>query len=268
MSTELSTQTNKIASIRALLDRSRQQIKMALPSHMNSDRMLRIAMTSVQKTPELLNCTPQSLIGAIIQSAQLGLEPDGVLGHAYLIPYGKVCTFIPGYKGLLALARRTGEISTIQAEVVHSKDVFEFELGLHPKLRHVPTDEEDEGTFVAAYAVATLKDGGIQFVVMRKNAIEKIRKRSKAANAGPWVSDFLEMAKKTTLRRLCKLLPCSVELEKAVALDERAEIGLPQELEMDLGSTEAETGNHKSKLDAITPPPQGELIDAAEERKN
>jgi recombination protein RecT len=263
MSTQLTTRHDKVSSIRALLDKSKQQIRMALPSHLNPDRMLRIAMTSIQRNPSLLDCTPESLIGAIIQSSQLGLEPDGVLGHAYLVPYGKVCTFIPGYKGLMALARRSGEISTIYAEVVHAKDVFEYELGLNAKLKHVPTDDEDEGAFTGVYAVAKLKDGGIQFVVLKKGAIERIRKRSKASNNGPWVTDYEEMAKKTALRRLCKHLPCSVELEKAVALDERAEIGLPQEIDMDL-SPEGET-KPASKLDAITPgATQGELIEGAE----
>lgn len=263
-STELVPANSKIQSIRQLLDKSKGQIKMALPSHLNPDRMIRVAMTSVQKNPDLLNCTPQSLVGAIIQSSQLGLEPDGVLGHAYLIPYGKVCTFIPGYKGLLALARRSGEISTIIAETVHSKDVFEFELGLNPKLRHIPSDDPEEGEFIAAYAVAKLKDGGVQFTVMKKAAIDRIRKRSRAANSGPWQTDYLEMCKKTVLRRLCKLLPCSVELEKAVALDERAEIGLSQEIDVDLAPDEG----HKpaSKLDAVVDAgagtTQGELIDS------
>lgn len=264
MSNALINRNDKVSTIRTLLDRSKNQIKMALPSHLNPDRMLRIAMTSLQKNKDLLECTPESLIGAIIQSAQLGLEPDGVLGHAYLVPYGKVCTFIPGYKGLLALARRSGEISTILAEVVHAKDVFEFELGLTPRLKHVPTADEDEGEFVAVYAMARLKDGGVQFVVMRKGAVEKVRKRSKAATNGPWVTDFEEMAKKTALRRLCKLLPCSVELEKAVVLDERAEVGLPQDLEVELAGSE-QSGPGPSKLDQIVGQAgqtQGELIDA------
>lgn len=258
MSKELAPRSAKIATIRQLLDKSKQQIRLALPTHMSPDRMLRVAMTSVQKNPDLLDCSPESLMGAIIQSAQLGLEPDGVLGHAYLVPYGKVCTFIPGYKGLLQLARRSGEISTILAEVVHSKDVFEFELGINPKLKHIPTDQEDEGEFIAAYAVAKLKDGGVQFVVMRKNAIEKIKKRSAAGTKGPWTSDYEEMCKKTVLRRLCKLLPCSVELERAVALDERAEIGLPQEIELDLPS---ENVTPQSKLDAVMGTTSGELIE-------
>lgn len=267
MSTQLAPRQEKIISIRALLEKSKPQIKMALPTHLNPDRMLRIAMTSIQKTPELLNCTPESLLGAIIQSAQLGLEPDGALGHAYLIPYKNVCTLIPGYKGLLSLARRSGEISTIIAEAVHAKDVFEYELGLDAKLKHIPTAEEDEGVFIAAYAVCKLKDGGVQFTVLRKGAIERIRKRSKAANNGPWVTDYEEMAKKTALRRLCKYLPCSVELQKAIGLDELAEVGLPQGIEMDLTPEPEEGKAPQSKLDAVVEagshtPAQGELIDS------
>jgi len=259
MSTQLATRNEKVTSIRALLEKSKNQIKLALPSHLSPDRMLRIAMTSIQKTPELLNCTPESLIGAVIQSAQLGLEPDGVLGHAYLVPYGKTCTFIPGYKGLLMLARRSGEISTVLAEVVHEKDRFEFELGLNPQLKHIPTDEEDEGPVIAAYAVAKLRDGGVQFTVMRRNAIEKIRAKSPAGKSGPWVTHYEEMAKKTVLRRLCKLLPCSVELERASALDERAEVGLPQDLEIPLDAGDGL--KPVSRLDAVIP--QGEHIEEA-----
>lgn len=254
----------KVSTIRALMERSKGQIAMALPKHMNADRLMRVAMTSIQKTPKLLDCTPQSLMGAIIQSAQLGLEPDGILGHAYLVPYGNVCTFIPGYKGLIQLARRSGEISTIMAEVVHAKDHFEFELGLEPKLKHVPTPEEDEGEIVAFYAVAKLKDGGTQFVVMRRAAVEKIRKRSKAANNGPWVTDYEEMGKKTTLRRLCKLLPSSIELEQAIALDERAEVGLPQEIDVIPEGQEAPRPVSRLEQIADRANVQGESVDAAE----
>lgn len=228
----------KVGGIRTLLERSKTQIGMALPKHMNADRLLRIVMTSVQRTPKLLDCTQESLCGAVIQSAQLGLECDNVIGHAYLVPYynSKKGTnevqFIPGYKGLIDLARRSGQVSTIYAHVVRDGDMFEYEFGLEATLRHKPAFDGAGKNLTHAYAVCKLKDGGAQFEVMTAKEIEAIRDRSKSKNNGPWVTDFDEMAKKTVLRRLCKMLPCSVELARAVALDERADIGLPQDLGM------------------------------------
>lgn len=225
-----------IASVRALLEKSKVQIQMALPKHMNAERMMRIALTSVQRTPALLECAPITLLGAIIQAAQLGLEPDGVTGQAYLIPFNnkkknrKEVQFIPGYRGLIALARRSGEILSIEARVVYEKDDFKFQYGLHQELDHKPTTSEDTGEPIYFYAIARMKDGGAQFDVMTKREVDAIRARSKAADYGPWVTDYDEMGKKTVIRRLCKLLPVSIELQKAITLDEKAERELPQDL--------------------------------------
>lgn len=226
----------KVGGIRTLLEKSKTQIGMALPKHMNADRLLRIVMTSVQRTPKLLDCTKESLCGAVIQSAQLGLECDNVLGHAYLVPFWNKkkgvleVQFIPGYKGLIDLARRSGQVSTIYAHVVRDGDMFEYEFGLDATLRHKPAFAGAGGGVTHAYAVCKLKDGGEQFDVMPRYEVEAIRARSQSKDSGPWVTDYDEMAKKTILRRLCKLLPCSVEMARAVALDERADIGLPQDL--------------------------------------
>lgn len=229
--TQIVPANQKMQTIRTLLERAKPQIALALPRHLSADRILRIAMTSVQRTPELLACDQVSLLGAVIQSAQLGLEPDGVLGHAYLVPFKGKVQLIPGYKGLIDLARRSGQLSTIFARVVYEKDQFEYAYGLNERLDHIPSNDEDPGDITYAYAVAKLKDGSQQFEVMSRREIDAIRKRSPAANNGPWVTDFSEMCRKTALRRLCKMLPASVELARAVALDERAEIGLPQQLE-------------------------------------
>lgn len=232
--TQLVNLREKANSVRDLLERNKAQIAMALPRHMTADRMLRVAMTAVQRTPKLLDCTPASLFGAIIQASQLGLEPDGALGHAYLIPYWngqkKVSEvqFMPGYKGLLDLARRSREISTIEARVVHANDAFRHRFGLQPVLDHTPLTTGDPGPVTHVYAVVRLKDGGAQFDVMSAEDVEKVRGRSRAKDSGPWVTDWDEMAKKTVLRRLCKLLPSSIELQRAVALDEAVEAGIPQ----------------------------------------
>jgi len=228
-----------INNFRGVLEKMKPQIQLALPRHVSPDRMLRIVLTTVQRTPKLLECTRESLLGCIVQCAQLGLEPDGLLGHAYLIPFFNnrqnqhECQLIVGYKGLLKLARQSGEIASISARVVHEKDVFEFEYGLEEKLRHIPSMDEDPGPLLYAYAIFRLKDGATHFDVMSFREIEAIRKRSKSGNNGPWVTDFEEMAKKTVLRRASKMSPASIEdrMARAIALDEKADAGISQQIE-------------------------------------
>lgn len=249
-STQIVPTNKKADDIIALLTKMKPQLAIALPRHLSPERMLRIATTSIRRTPKLLACNQQSLLGAIMQAAQLGLECDGVLGHAYLVPFKDEVQLIVGYKGLIDLARRSGQLSTIYARAVHAKDQFEYAYGLTERLEHIPTREADPGDIVAVYAVARLKDGGTQFEVMTAAEVAKIRERSRAKDDGPWVTDPEEMAKKTALRRLCKMLPASVELARAVALDERADIGLSQQLE-DVIDVPSEP-NRKPTLDDVT----------------
>lgn len=249
----------KLATIRDVLTKMQPQMKMALPRHVTPERMMRVALTAIQHTPKLLDCTQPSLLGAIMQAAQLGLEPDGMLGQAYLVPYGKTCTLIPGYRGFISLARRSGDISTIYADVVYMGDEFRVVKGLNPILEHTPADAAQEDKSIRGfYAVAKLKDGGQQFEYMTKAQVDAIRKKSPAGNSGPWVTHYAEMGKKTAIRRLFKYLPCSIELQTAVELDERADAGVPQNLEgfIDIQSetVDEKTGEiteEKSKLDAV-----------------
>lgn len=212
------------------------QMALALPKHMNPDRLARIALTEIRKVPALARCDQTSFLGAIMQCAQLGLEPGGALGHAYLLPFENrkkgitEVQFIVGYRGMIDLARRSGQIMSIEARVVYLVDKFHVSLGLNPDLTHEPNwDAEDRGPLKFVYAVAKLKDGGTQFEVMSRADIERVRSQSKAGQSGPWVSHFEEMAKKTVIRRLFKYLPVSIELAKAVGMDEQAEAGLPQD---------------------------------------
>lgn len=202
-------------------------MKQALPKHMDADRLFRLAMTTIRTTPALKEADMASLLGAVMQAAQLGLEP-GLLGHCYLLPFENnkkgitEVQFIIGYKGMIDLARRSGQIQNIYAHAVYEKDEFEYELGLEPKLVHKPSVEADRGAFVGAYAVAHFKDGGYQFEFMPKAEIEKRKARSKAANSSysPWATDYEEMAKKTVIRHMWKYLPISVEIQQQVAHDE------------------------------------------------
>lgn len=231
----------------------------ALPKHMDIDRLTRLAMTTIRTTPALKDADVGSLLGAVMQAAQLGLEP-GLMGHCYLLPFNnknkgiKEVQFIIGYKGMIDLARRSGHIKSIYAHAVYSNDEFDYELGLESKLVHKPTMEPDKGEFIGAYAVAHFKDGGYQFEFMSKADIEKRKGRSKAANSkfSPWTSDYEEMAKKTVVRHMWKYLPISVEVQQQVAYDEG-------------------TGKDISKIKDVTPDdtmleaPDYELLDITDE---
>ncbi len=191
---------NKPASpeqtVEAYMKKMGPRMAEVLPKHMDMDRMSRIALTTIRTNPALLECTVPSLMGAVMQAVQLGLEP-GLLGHCYLLPFnknfgtkekpqwGKEVQFIIGYKGMIDLARRSGHIQSIYAHAVYENDEFEYELGLHPKLTHKPSFG-DRGKFIGAYAVAHFKDGGYQMEFMPESEIEKRRGRSKSKDFGPW----------------------------------------------------------------------------------
>lgn len=224
---------NKIAVIKSFsktLEKLKPQIKLVLPRHLDVDRICRIAFTEFRKNMYLQECHPTSVLAAIMQASQLGLEIGGPLGHSYLVPYGKSCQFIVGYRGMIDLARRSGQIISIIAQAVYENDEFEFEYGIQEKLRHVPA-KGDRGQFLAAYAIAKLQGGGYQFDVMFNYDIDKIKMHSKTANRkdSPWNEHYEEMAKKTVVRRLFKYLPVSAEIAKASALDEAADYGTQSE---------------------------------------
>jgi recombination protein RecT len=208
---------NESRSIRAILtDKSIvDQIQRALPSHMDADRMARVAITATTKTPALLNCTPESFMRSLLDASALGLEPDGRMAH--LIPYGADCKLIVDYKGLLDIAYRSGMVKSVHADVVHMHDIFVFSTG--EVKEHVPwafrTDVDkpkSKGDVYAAYCAITMQGGAYKHEVMDKAEIESIRARSQAGRSGPWVTDWSEMAKKTVFRRASKWIPMSSEM--------------------------------------------------------
>lgn len=214
-------------TIAHLIEQQKQAIGRALPATMNPDRFARILVTEVKANPQLMRCEPLSMLAAVMRAAQLGLEP-GPLGHVYLVPFrnGKTgrtdVQFILGYKGIVALARRSGEIQDLWAEVVYAGDEFEYELGLHRDLRHKRTQHTDRTKVTHAYAVARFKGGGEVFEVLDELDIAARRGRSRASDAGPWKTDFEAMAKKSAVRALAKWLPLTIEAEQAVQSEERA----------------------------------------------
>lgn len=198
-----------------------QQFAAALPKHLSAERFGRIAMTAISRTPKLMECTQESVFKCLLDLSAMGLEPDG--RHAHLIPYGKECTLIIDYKGLVALVRRSGEVAKIHAEIVCENDVFEHDMGEITK--HTYDLRKDRGKAYAAFAQVTLKDGSTQAAIMSKDEIEAIRKRSRAGSSGPWVSDWNEMAKKTAFRRLTKWLTISPEIMDTISKADEYEFG-------------------------------------------
>lgn len=245
-----------------LLQRSKPRLQEVLPQHVSADRLARIATSSIRKTPALQKCNPMSLMSCIMASAQLGLEPDNGLGHAYLVPFKQEANLIIGYKGLVELARRSGQVSTIYAYCVHVDDEFHYQLGLNPDLQHKPAgkaipNERDKAceAIRCVYAVCKLRDGGVQFDVMSLDEIEAIRQRSRAGNSGPWVTDYPEMAKKTVLRRLSKLLPMQVEAQRAVARDEQIDAGKQPDYDVDIPTPPEVEAQAEPDPDNATEPP-------------
>lgn len=197
------------------------QIAKALPSVLTPERFSRMALTALTKTPKLADCDPKSFIGAMLTAAQLGLEPNTPLGQAYLIPYGNECQFQIGYKGLIDLAYRSGQIKCIMAEIVYENDEFRFEYGLNPELKHKPA-VSNRGEKKWVYALYKLNSGGFSFKVASiDDVIAHGRKYSKTYNNGPWQTNFEEMAKKTVLKQLLKYAPLNSEFVKGAAYDER-----------------------------------------------
>lgn len=259
-----------LLTLREMLSKSKNELMSALPKHMDADRLMRIALTTCQRNPVLLECDPKSVIGAIITSAQLGLEPDNILGSAYLIPFYNGRTqrmeaqLIAGYKGLIDLARRSGQIKSITAHIVYENEECELLYGTGDNaIKHIPLPPSERGEkIIGAYAVAYFKDGGYQFEWMWMEDIVKIRdtsknykgKDGKVIETSVWVQHEEEMIKKTVIRRLCKYLPLSPELSKAVALDEYADKGIPQD-------------NIAEVFDEVIDVETGEVIEATENKK-
>ena len=210
------------------------EIAKALPSVLTPERFTRITLSALSTNAKLAETTPQSFLGAMMTAAQLGLEPNTPLGQAYLIPYRNhgvlECQFQLGYKGLIDLAYRSGEVSTIQAHVVYENDEFEYELGLEPKLRHVPA-KSDRGDPVFFYAVFRTKDGGYGFDVMSVDDVRAhAKKYSKAYSNGPWQTNFEEMAKKTVLKRVLKYAPLKTDFVRGLSADETIKTRISEDM--------------------------------------
>ena len=210
MSEEITTKSQPLTIKQQLASPAfKNEVQKALPKHITSERFIRVALTAVNRTPKLLSCTQASLFKCLLDCSSLGIEPDG--RRAYLIPYGKECTLIISYMGLIELCKRNGDVSNVFGAIVRENDFFEYDLGTERKITHRPT-LKDRGEILGAYAVVSFKDGEKDFEFMDVGEINAIRDRSKAGSHGPWKTDYAEMAKKTTIRRLLKRQILSPEI--------------------------------------------------------
>lgn len=212
------------------------EIAKALPAVITPERFTRMVLSAISVNPKLAECTPKSFLGAMMSAAQLGLEPNTPLGQAYLIPYKNKgideVQFQIGYKGLIDLAYRSGEVEVVQAQIVYANDEFECQYGLEPKLVHKPADK-DRGEPIKVYAVFKTKSGGYGFEVMSMDDVKNhAKKYSKAfaSSFSPWATNFEEMAKKTVLKRVLKYAPMKSDFVKAVVQDESIKNGISEDM--------------------------------------
>lgn len=222
-----------------LIEKSARELGRALPEHLRSERLVRIALTCIRLNPELSKCTPESFLGALFTSAQLGIEP--IAGRAYLLPFNnsrkktdgswhtvKEVQFVLGYKGLSDLFYRHEKAVQLDWGVVHSNDEFDYELGTNAFLRHKPA-KSNRGEPSFYWVQATLLNGGKPFLVMskedcllhaQKHSKTWDKKKSEFYSSSPWATNTDAMCLKTVLIQLGKLLPVSVELQRAIEADE------------------------------------------------
>jgi len=268
-----SAQQSQPQSIGQLIQNLRPEIARALPRHMDADRMARIALTVVRRTPKLAQCTPQSFMGALLSAAQLGLEL-GVSDEAYLVPYehrkglqaGTIeCQFIIGYQGYAKLFWQHPMAKNIDAQAVYTNDEFDYEYGLNPFLRHKPSMDGPQGDPIAYYAVASLTSGGSAFVVLSAEQVKRLR-NGKVGPSGDIPDPMHWMERKTAVRQLVKLLPKSPNLQRALNADETVRTDLREDAidapvqDLILGSSVVDTP--VGDVDTST----GEIVDPPVER--
>lgn len=211
-------------TVQQALEKMKPQFQMVLPKHLTPERLCRVALNACHATPKLLECDRKSLFSAVMRAAQLGLEPDGVLGQAYLIPFKRSfkdargewqsvmeVQFIAGYKGLIDLARRSGDVSNIIAKEVYANDGFSIDWSQEIPFIHKPLMTGDRGEVTHFWAMARFKDGGFHWDYLTKAEVEAIRDKGNGSKNAVWKDYFVEMGKKTAIRRIAKYLPMSVQ---------------------------------------------------------
>jgi recombination protein RecT len=252
-----------VAKFAEFMERLKPQMALALPKHMNADRMTRLALTAFSTTPALQQCKPQTIAASIMTAAQLGLEP-GIGGQGYLIPYKETCTFVPGWKGLVDLVARSGR-ATVWTGAVRAGDDFEYQLGDAPFCRHRPGDTDDGQPFTHVYAIGRVRDASMAVIEVWSRA--KVQKHLKQYNkvgsrhyANESENNFEMYARKVALLQVLKYMPASIELANAITVSDAVEAGKGVVLEGDFvhvqepaDSVDPETGEISSGAPAAAP---------------
>lgn len=219
-------------ALQRILSAHEGSLRKAMAKNMESGRLIRVAVNAMHRTPMLWNCSLSSIVNSVVMTGVLGLEPNTPLGHAYLIPYGKECTFQPGYRGLMHLAHRTANVKKFDPHIVFVGDEFEIEYGFSERFRHVPKDQSEEWS--GAYSFVRFNDGEASVLYMPKSRILKVRDNFSKAyqsnkNSSPWTSSEDEMALKTVIKRHIKRFDLSIEIAMATEADDQAERDMKQE---------------------------------------
>lgn len=243
-----------IASFAAYMERLKPQMGLALPKHMNADRMTRLAMTAFSTSKDLQNCSFQSIAASIMTACQLGLEV-GVLGQAYLVPYKGTCTLVPGWKGLADLVSRSGR-ATVWTGAVRAGDEFDYQLGDAPFCRHRPDEDgDDTGKFTHVYAIGRVRDAAMPVIEVwsRKKVERHLDQYNKVGNKHYALKDEnnLEMyGRKVALLQVLKYMPSSTELSNAIAVTHAAEEGKGVVIESDFVNVTAEVQEDQQAAEA------------------
>ena len=226
----------RLATLKTLFEKSKGSIAAVLPKHLTPERLIKIATSAASRTPELLDCTPESVLLAVVQAGTLGLEPNTPLHHCALVPLNnkhtkrKEAVLWIEYRGMCQLAYQSGEVTSIYAQTVYEHDDFDFELGTNKWIRHKYDIKKPRGEAVAYYAVVKFKFGEPDFKVLSKSEVEKIRSESMGKDSDAWVKSFDAMGEKSAIRRVLKTAPMSQDksqsLGKALEIEARNERGV------------------------------------------
>jgi recombination protein RecT len=231
-----------------------KKISASLPKGLIATKVIQVFMNSCTRNPKLLECTPNSILAAVLVCAQFGLMPDGITGECYIIPYKirrKIkgvpfnqlpqvyeAQFLLGYKGMIQLAMRSGRVKRFQARAVRKGDIFEYELGTSEFIKHKPMGKSEQITHF--YAILDFINGGQVFDVMTSDEVNFYRDKSPNYQTAErkedtiWGQYYDTMGMKTVIRRLSKYSPVSSELSNAIALDEMVELGKSQSNQVNL----------------------------------
>ena len=207
-----------INEVRHAIERMSPQFKAALPAHIPVERFVRTTLTAVQTNPDLINADRRTLFASATRAAQMGLLPDGREGA--IVTFGNKCQFMPMLGGVLKLVRNSGELASIDAQIVYKADKFTYRPGIDLVPAHEPDWFGERGEVVGVYAVAKMKDGSAYVEILSKKQVEQVRNVSRAKASGPWVTWWDEMARKTAIRRLAKRLPLSTDLDGVLHEDD------------------------------------------------